>query len=140
MAYNGQDWNDVVLRKGGAKGGGAGQAKSATAVNAALRSGAEVATVKKFNAGSNSNTGAGMNAAKLDRETEELSHERVSSELKKQISTARLAKKMTQAQLAQAINEKPAVINDYENGKAIPNPQVLGKLSRVLGVTLKKNP
>ena len=31
---------------------------------------------------------------------------------------------MTQAQLAQAINEKPQVINEYECGKAIPNPQV----------------
>lgn len=65
------------------------------------------------------------------------------------------------------INEKPQVINEYESGKAIPNPQVgedlvselscdavypmrliitsfalqiLSKLSRVLGVTLKKNP
>jgi putative transcription factor len=38
------------------------------------------------------------------------------------------------------INEKPSVIQDYETGKAIPNPQVLSKLSRVLGVVLKKNP
>jgi hypothetical protein len=39
---------------------------------------------------------------------------------------------------AQAINEKPQVIQEYEQGKAIPNPQVLSKLSRVLGVVLKK--
>jgi putative transcription factor len=39
----------------------------------------------------------------------------------------------------QLINEKPQVIQDYESGKAIPNPQVLSKLSRVLGVTLRKN-
>lgn len=31
---------------------------------------------------------------------------------------------MTQADLAKAINEKPAVINQYENGKALPNGQV----------------
>lgn len=31
---------------------------------------------------------------------------------------------MTQAALAKIINEKPAVINQYENGKAIPNGQV----------------
>jgi len=36
----------------------------------------------------------------------------------------------------QQINEKPSVINEYENGKAIPNPQVLSKMSRVLGVQL----
>ncbi len=40
----------------------------------------------------------------------------------------------------QAVNEKPQVIQEYEQGKAIPNPQVLSKLSRVLGVTLRKNP
>lgn len=44
--------------------------------------------------------------------------------LGKAIQQARAAKKMTQAQLAQAINEKPAVVNQYENGKAIPNGQV----------------
>jgi ribosome-binding protein aMBF1 (putative translation factor) len=38
----------------------------------------------------------------------------------------------------QAINEKPSIINDYESGKAIPNPQILSKMSRILGVTLKK--
>jgi len=38
------------------------------------------------------------------------------------------------------INEKPSVIQDYEAGKAIPNPQILSKLSRALGVPLKKNP
>lgn len=42
------------------------------------------------------------------------------------------------ALLPQLINEKPSVINEYESGKAIPNPQVLQKLSRALGVTLKK--
>ena len=48
-------------------------------------------------------------------------------------------KKMTQAQLAQQINEKPNVIQEYESGKAIPNPQILSKLSRVLGTQLKKS-
>jgi hypothetical protein len=42
--------------------------------------------------------------------------------------------------LLQLVNEKPQVIQEYESGKAIPNPQVLSKMSRVLGVTLKKNP
>ncbi len=39
----------------------------------------------------------------------------------------------------QLVNEKPSVIQEYESGKAIPNPQVLGKMSRVLGVTLRKS-
>ena len=79
-----------------------------------------------------------MNMSKLDQETEELKHNTVSSELKKQIQQARLAKKMTQAQLANAINEQPKTIQDYENGKAIPNPQILSKISRALGCKLKR--
>lgn len=102
--------------------------------------GAQVDTVKKQTAG-NKNAGGPIKAAhKLENETEVFEHERVSSELKKQIQQARLAKKLTQAQLAQLVNEKPQVINEYETGKAIPNPQILGKLSRALGVQLKKNP
>ena len=64
------------------------------------------------------------NLAKLENETEVFEHERVSTELKKQIQQARLAKNLTQAQLGQMINEKPQIINEYESGKAIPNPQV----------------
>lgn len=33
----------------------------------------------------------------------------------------------------QKINEKPQVINDYEAGRAIPNPTVLGKMEKALG-------
>jgi len=58
-------------------------------------------------------------------------------ELRKQIQEARMAKKLSQAQLAQQINEKPNIIQAYESGKAIPNPQILQKLRRILGVKLK---
>ena len=63
--------------------------------------------------------------------------QKVSSELKKLIMQARTAKKMTQAQLAQAINEKPQTVQEYEQGKAIPNNQILGKMERALGVKLR---
>lgn len=45
--------------------------------------------------------------------------------------------KLSQKEVAQKINEKPSILQDYESGKAIPNPQVLGKLERVLGVKLR---
>lgn len=123
----------VVLRK---KAPTASQAKSKTAVNAALQTGAaridgdkviildlaiprfgrrlaltlrcpgsvangagaDVTTVKKFDAGANKAHKGVPNAAKLDQETEDFHLEQVSSELKKQIQQARMAKKMTQAQ------------------------------------------
>jgi putative transcription factor len=46
-------------------------------------------------------------------------------------------KGFTQKDLAQKVNEKPSVIQDYESSKAIPNPQILGKLERTLGVKLR---
>jgi putative transcription factor len=45
--------------------------------------------------------------------------------------------KLSQKDIAQKVNEKPSVIQDYESGKAIPNPQILGKLERALGVKLR---
>ncbi|KAK9806616.1 hypothetical protein WJX73_010885 [Symbiochloris irregularis] len=133
----GQDWNEVIIRK---KAPSASQAKSTKAVDAARASGAPVETVKKFSAGKNVNSGPGKDAAKLDRETEELHHDRVPLELKKRIQQGRMDKKLTQAQLGQLINEKPQVIQEYESGKAIPAGPILSKLSRVLGVQLSAKP
>ena len=59
-----------------------------------------------------------------------------SVELRKQIQNARVAKGMSQSQLAQIINEKPAVIQAYESGKAVPDCKVLQKLRKGLGVKL----
>jgi putative transcription factor len=50
---------------------------------------------------------------------------------------ARMDLKLSQKDLAQKINEKPSVLQDYESGKAIPNPQILGKMERALGVKLR---
>ena len=40
--------------------------------------------------------------------------------------------------IATKINEKPQVIGEYENGKAIPNGQIISKMERVLGVKLPR--
>lgn len=53
------------------------------------------------------------------------------------MQTARLELKLSQKDVAQKINEKPSVLQDYESGKAIPNPQILAKLERALGVKLR---
>lgn len=134
MNLQGQDWGEVVLKKKRPTGA---DGKSQQAINAALRAGETVETVKKFAAGTNKAKSAPTkDAAKLDRETEELHHDKIPTELKKRIMNARIEKKLTQAQLGQLINEKPQVIQEYESGKAIPSPAILSKLSRVLGVQL----
>ena len=53
------------------------------------------------------------------------------------MQTARMELKLSQKDVAQKINEKPSVLQDYESGKAVPNPQILGKLERVLGIKLR---
>lgn len=136
MHMGGQDWDTVVLSK---KKPSSKQANSSQAVNAARKAGTAVDTSKKYGAGGNVQKGTHMNTAKLDRETEELKHNKVSPTLAKTIMQARLAKKMTQAQLAQQINETPKIIQEYETQKAIPNPQLLSKMSRALGIRLTKN-
>ena len=45
---------------------------------------------------------------------------------------------MTQKDLSTAINEKPQIVAEYESGKAIPNPAIITKLERALGVKLPR--
>lgn len=88
-------------------------------------------------AGQNKQHSITKNTAKLDRETEELHHDRVTLEVGKVIQRGRQSKGLTQKDLATKINEKPQVIADYESGRAIPNNQVLGKTERAIGLKLR---
>ena len=120
------DWEPVTLKKSlGTKKSSLGTAKAAGGGATEARSGA---------ARSHS-----AHLAKLEDSDDVYKHKTVSIELKKAITQARMAKKMTQKQLANAINERAEVIQEYENGKAIPNPQVLNKLDRALGIHLPRN-
>lgn len=129
-----QDWEPVVLHKSKAK---AQELKNPKAVNQALRSGAPVQTIKKFDAGSNKKAAPLLNTRKLDEGTEPASLERVPGEVRQAIQKARLEKKMSQAELAKLISERPQVVQEYENGKAVPNQTVLAKMERALGVKLR---
>ncbi|PPQ74194.1 hypothetical protein CVT26_004491 [Gymnopilus dilepis] len=125
----------------------------------ARRTGAVVATDKKVTAGSNkAHQGSQYSykfrqvnersdesiigtdhqrIAKLDRENEVAPPPKIAPSVGKAMQTARLELKMSQKDLAQKVNEKPSVIQDYESSKATPNPQILGKLERALGVKLR---
>mmetsp|Transcript_29298 Transcript_29298/g.38520 ORF Transcript_29298/g.38520 Transcript_29298/m.38520 type:complete len:145 (+) Transcript_29298:90-524(+) len=131
----GQDWNTVTLSKNTR--GLQGQAKK-NALTSAMRKGS-VQTEAKYGAKQNksAHSGAGVNMKKLE-ESDELKHDRVDRSLSQAIQQARLAKKWNQKQLATAINEKPQIIGDYESGRAIPNPQIIGKIERALGTRLPR--
>jgi len=129
------DWDTVtILRK---KGPTAAQAKSKQAITSAQRRGEEIETTKKWSAGQNKQHPVTKNTAKLDRETEELHHDRVPLEVGKVIQKGRQERGLTQKDLATKINEKPQVIADYECGRAIPNNQVMGKIERAIGMKLR---
>lgn len=96
-----------------------------------------VTTEKKFAAGGNK-TNNNDQLKKLDDANDEYKHNTVDRSLSMAISQARQAKKMTQKELAQAINESAQIVQQYEAGRAIPDPQVLLKLDRALGIHLPR--
>ncbi|WOL14126.1 hypothetical protein Cni_G22906 [Canna indica] len=134
-----QDWEPVVLTRRKPK---AADLKDPKAVNQAIRTGAAVQAVKKFDAGTNKKgssaaAGPAVDARKLDSTTEPAALERVGADVRQAIQRARLAKKMSQAELAKLINERTQVVGDYESGRAVPNQAVLAKMERVLDVKLR---
>jgi len=93
-------------------------------------------TVKK-NSKPNSNSTQPLKKF-TDDDPESLHIKKVSLDLRKQIQQARTAKKMTQKDLANKLCVPVTTIQNYENGKAIPNGAFIAKIGRVLGVKLKK--
>eukprot|EP00178_Gracilaria_changii_P008709 TRINITY_DN2616_c1_g1_i1.p1 TRINITY_DN2616_c1_g1~~TRINITY_DN2616_c1_g1_i1.p1 ORF type:complete len:160 (-),score=28.60 TRINITY_DN2616_c1_g1_i1:99-545(-) len=136
-----QDWK--VITVGGTKksGGGSKPKTNEQALNSAKTSGASVETRQKQNAAKNNHASGSTPSWKVEEndEREDVSYKRdtVDVDISIRIQQARLDKKMTQKELATAINEKATVITDYENGNAVPNPQVISKLERALGVKLR---
>lgn len=108
-----QDWKDVVIKRK--------KTKSTNLVKSTQ--------IKQKN----------PNSVNIKLETEDIPLKTISSELSQQIQKARLDKNMTQKQLAVAINEKVNIIQSYENGTAQPKYQIINKLSKVLGVSLKNS-
>ena len=137
MSFPDQDWTPVTVQKTQKQ--KAAGLSSAQAIAQAKVAGV-VATERKFGAAENksAHAGGGANLKKLEDSTEEFKHATVDKSLSKAIVAARMAKKMTQSDLAKAINERPQIIQQYESGQAIPNPQILGKLDRALGTHLPR--
>ena len=128
--YN--DWDNVVtIRK---KKTTAKERKSDKLVNIALRSGGNVVT--KVKEVSNKNSVEAVDFRKLDDNNDAGKHKKVTLSLGKTIMKARNAKNISQKDFARRINEKSAIINSYEQGKAIPNNQILMKMQKILGVKL----
>ena len=136
-----QDWQEVTFQKN-AKQKSVGLSSARAISNA--KAGGMVSTEKKLDIvhgglNQSAHQGAGAGARKLEESTEDFKHATVNKDLSKAIQTARLAKKLTQAQLATQINERQQIIQQYESGQAIPNPQILVKLDKALGIHLPRS-
>lgn len=127
------DWDSVTVIKKRA----APVTNKKTAINKAIQQGETVDLQKKYNAGANKHHGTSLNTAKLDAETEKLSHNKVGLDTGRLIQQMRAAKNWKREEFATKICEKVQVVTDYENGSAIPNNQIFSKMERALGVKLR---
>lgn len=129
MSNTTEDWDTLVLRRGPPKGQDAEKllAKGGQS-NAVVRQGAAQNKSKL--------TGTGLNTRVLDENNDGGHIETVSRSTAKAILDGRAAKGLNRKELAQKVNIQEKVLADYESGKAIPNSQVLNKLSNALGIYL----
>ena len=87
-------------------------------------------TPNKINTGSKK--GPSNSLDQVDKD--EFKLKKVNKDFSSEIKNNRNSKGLTQKELAQKINVKPSVINDYESGKAVPNPSIINKLKRILAI------
>lgn len=113
-----QDWEPVVLRGKGAH------------VNAKKKRDGVTETRGKFD-GTKSSA-----MRKLDDANEVVKPQRINPKIKERIVQARTVNKISQKDLAQRCQVQPTIVQQYENGKAKADVNVLRKMERVLKVKL----
>lgn len=120
-----QDWNPVVLKKSQKQLQEMNKGKVPT----------KIINNKNYQANSSSTQ---LSKKVLDENNDNFKIETVSRNLSVQIQQARTAKKISQKDLANQLNTQVSVIQSYENGKATPDGVFLSKMSKILGVKLRK--
>ncbi len=107
-------------------------------INNGLRKGTVVSQLKK-NVGNSNDVSKANNdkIRKIEKEEDTFKHEKVSLNMSKLISKFRCEKKLSQKELAFKLNLQLKIIQDYENGKAIPNHIIINKIEKVLECRLR---
>ena len=120
-----QDWEPVVLQKNTQQLKEMNKGKLST----------QIINNKNYKANSSLSN---LSKKVLDDENTDFKINTVSRSLSVQIQKARNARKISQKDLANQMNTQISIIQSYENGKATPNGEFLARMSKVLGVKLKK--
>ncbi|KAK4230226.1 multi protein bridging factor 1-domain-containing protein [Podospora fimiseda] len=145
------DTDAVKIGKNVHRGGAAPRetvVRGQSALNAARRSGAAIATEKKFATGNTSKSGSagqeGQRLTKVDRSDDIVKPKTVGKEVGDAIKKFRDqyekpdgTKGLTQKDLATKCNCLPTVISAFEAGTAAPDQKVLTNIERVLNVKLR---
>lgn len=101
----------------------------------------ETKLVQSFTGGKNKQSLQPTVGHKLEKDLLNVSDEvdykvpKVTVAFSKKIQTARASKGMTRKQLAAKLNMTESEVAKYENGTAIPNPNVLNKFKKELNIT-----
>jgi putative transcription factor len=137
------DWDEVtyVVRKKPLSGSSASGRKAHEAgINAAQRQGLPIETHKKATAAKNVSNRPVSNPSQLRKlDSDDVAPPtRISKEFSKKLVELRVKKGWNRQQLAFQVNLTDRVIEEYENGKAIPQQNVIQKLCRLLGDELPR--
>jgi len=139
------DWN-AVTKIGSKTRGGGGAAeretviKGKSALNAAQRSGAVIATEKKYSSANAADKGTeGARLTKVDRSDDVVAPPKTDATVAQAIKNRRAEEgfKLTQAQLAQKVNVKASDIQALESGTGVKNQQLLNSVCRILKISPK---
>jgi putative transcription factor len=116
-----QDWTPVVIGRN--KQRQQQQERKKAAAEASRRQSAISKTVRK--------------ALQDDGQPDKI--DKIDKKVSQRIQQRRSEKGLSRKQLAQQLGVKETVLASYENGSAIPNAQLLNKMERILGKSVRRD-